>query len=100
MRKLSQILTSLFLTLALPLSAAGQVGDNMRDIEYLRSSQPWLSSSNAAGLSEMPFSRIATAEGFFSKHDGGLIGIEESANSLEAGVSTEAFVKASERVAS
>ena len=98
MRTLSQTLISLILTLALPLYAAGQVRNNMRDIEYLRSSQPWLSSSNAAGLSEMPFNRIATAEGFFSKHDGGLIGIEESANSLEAGISTEAFVKASERV--
>ena len=98
MKTLSQTLTSLFLTLALPLHAAGQVGDNMRDIEYLRSSQPWLSSSNAAGLSEMPINRIATAEGFFSKHNGGLAGIEESANSLEAGISTEAFVKASERV--
>lgn len=85
--------------LALALTVSGQEQRNVRDFEYIRSTTPWLSSRNAAGLGELPVDRIANVEALFHKHDGGLIGIEESDNSFEAGASTEAFIKLSDRFA-
>lgn len=95
MRYLTHTLTLAFLTLA--LNSSGQEHRNVRDFEYIRSATPWISSKNAAGLEDLPVSRIANIEGFFHKHDGELKALNESANSFEAGASTEAFIKLSER---
>ena len=87
----------MFLTLA--LTASGQEQRNVRDFEYIRSTTPWLSSNNAAGLGTLPVDRIANVEALFHKHNGGLVSIEKSDNSYEAGASTEAFIKLSEKFA-
>ena len=87
----------MFLTLA--LTASGQEERNVRDFEYIRSTTPWLSSSNAAGLGTLPVGRIANVEALFHKHDGGLVRLEQSDNSFEAGASTEAFIKLSDKFA-
>ena len=94
MRYLTHILTLIFLALALEVSA--QEYRNIRDFEYIRSATPWISSDNAAGLDALPVGRIANIEAFFHKHDGELRDINESANSFEAGASTEAFISLSE----
>ena len=83
----------MFLTLALTVS--GQEQRNVRDFEYIRSPTPWLSSNNAAGLGTLPVDRIANVEALFHKHNGGLVSIEKSDNSYEAGASTDAFIKLS-----
>ena len=57
----------------------------VRDFEYIRSTTPWLSSNNAAGLGTLPVDRIANVEALFHKHNGGLVSIEKSDNSYEAG---------------
>ena len=94
MRYLTHILTLILLALALEVSA--QEYRNIRDFEYIRSATPWISSDNAAGLDALPVGRIANIEAFFHKHDGELRDINESANSFEAGASTEAFISLSE----
>lgn len=85
--------------LGLGLAASGQEGRSMRDFEFIRSSSPWLTSRNAAGLNTMPTERTVIAEGTFNKDNGGLIGNSGSDNSFKAGVHTESYLKISDRLA-
>ena len=99
MRLLSKISATCFILLGLTLSASGQEGRGMHDFEYVRSSEPWTTSRNAAGLAAMPLDRNTRAEGNFLKENGGLIGNAGSNNSIEAGAMTESFLKISETIA-
>ena len=94
MRYLTHILILAFLAPALHISA--QEYRNIRDFEYIRSATPWITSNNAAGLDAIPVGRIANIEALFHKHDGELRDNNESADSFEAGASTEAFINLSE----
>lgn len=98
MKSLPHRYITLFLALALALSAQGQEHGNIRDIGYLRSTSPWTASRNPAGLSAVTADRTAEAEIHFNKKNGGLAGIDESDNSIEAGAHTEAYVKTSDRM--
>lgn len=88
----------LLLALVLMPCASGQEREGSRDYEFIRSTNPWLSSDNAAWLVLQPVNRIATAEAAFSKQNGGLKGNNESPDSFEAGANTESFVKISDRM--
>lgn len=76
-------------------------GQEMRvyDFCFVRDISPWLTSGNYAGLGTLPTDRIAAAEVFFNKSDGGLAGIEESGDSWKAGAYTESNVRISDRIA-
>ncbi len=76
-------------------------GQEMRvyDFSFVRDISPWLTSGNYAGLGTLPTDRIAAAEMFFNKSDGGLAGIEESGDSWRAGAYTESNVRISDRIA-
>ena len=65
-------------------SASGQEW-RVYDFRFVRDISPWLTSGNYAGLGTLPTDRIAAAEVFFNKSDGGLAGIEESDDSWQAG---------------
>lgn len=83
--------------LALALNVSGQEQRNILDFEYIRSTSPWLNSHNPAGFGSLPVDRIADVNGTLQKQDGGLIAIEESDDSFEAGASTESFIKISDK---
>ena len=99
MRLLSKISMTCMFLLGLGLAASGQEGRSMRDFEFIRSSSPWLTSRNAAGLNTMLTERAVIAEGKFNKDKGGLIGNAGSDNSFKAGAQTESYLKISERLA-
>lgn len=85
--------------LGLAHSASGQEERSMRDFEYVRSSEPWTTSRNAAGLASMQLKRNTRAEGSFIKENGGLIDNAGSNNSIKAGAMTESFLKISDKIA-
>lgn len=99
MRLLSKLSMTCIFLLGLTTGVYGQEGRSMRDFEFIRSSSPWLTSRNAAGLSTMPVKRAAVAEGTFTKDNGGLIGNACSDDSFKAGVQTESYMKISDRMA-
>lgn len=70
----------------------------LHDFDFVESSNPWLSSSNAAGLSTFDYDKIASARAFFNKNNGGLIMPEGSDDSIEAGADTKAYIKISDRL--
>lgn len=98
MRLLSRISVTCMLLLGLGATASGQEGRSMRDFEFIRSSSPWLSSRNAAGLGTMPTDRATVAEGVFTKENGALIGNAGSDNSYKAGAQTESYLRISDRI--
>lgn len=79
--------------------AAAQPRRGLYDFLFVRESNPWLTSSNSAGLGSLQTDRVSYVEAFFTKDDGGLTGIEGSDNALQAGTGTEAYVKISDRIA-
>lgn len=91
----------LFLSAAFCLRAAGQEAPqkNMYDFGFIKDSNPWLSSFNAAGLGTLQVERTSFAEASFDKEDGGVIPVEGSDDSWQAGAQTESFVKISDRIA-
>lgn len=99
MRLLSKISMTCMFLLGLATSASGQGGRSMRDFEFIRSSSPWLTSRNAAGLNTMPTEKASIAEGSITKDNGSLIGNAGSDDSFKAGVHTESYLKISDRLA-
>lgn len=69
------------------------------EFEFIRNTNPWLVSDNAAGLGTLQVPRTSFVEAYFDKDDGGLIPVEGSDNSLEAGALTESYVRISDRIA-
>jgi hypothetical protein len=68
------------------------------DIGYLRQSEAWLGSENAAGLQALPDVRLSTVEAYLHKGNGGFVNYHESDNSTEAGAVTESYYRLNPRV--
>ena len=82
------------------LSVFGQENpESAYEFEFIRNTNPWLISDNAAGLGTLQVPRTSFVEAYFDKDDGGLIPVEGSDNSLEAGALTESYVRISDRIA-
>lgn len=93
--------TSIFLLgflFCLP-SRGQQPQRNVYEFDFIKASNPWLTSSNAAGIGTLQVDRSSFVEAYFNKEDGGLIPVEGSDNSLLAGALTESFVRISDRIA-
>lgn len=97
MRLLSKISAACAMLLGLTASADGQEARSMHDFGFIQATSPWITSRNAAGLTALPVERAAKAEGAFSKSDGGLIDNAGSENSFQAEISTESYMRISER---
>jgi hypothetical protein len=65
---------------------------------YLRQSEAWLGSENAAGLQSLPNVRLSTVEAYLHKGNGGFVNYYESDNSTEAGAVTESYFRLNPRV--
>lgn len=77
---------------------AAAISASAQDFRFLQEKEPWLSGTNAAGLTRFNGSRISIVEGGYSKDNGGLIGTNESKDSYGAGIETESYMKYSDRM--
>ncbi len=69
------------------------------EFDFIKESNPWLTSSNASGLGTLQPDRTSVVEAGLSKENGGLVPSYGSDNSIQAGLSTESFIKLSDKVA-
>lgn len=96
----TKIYTSIMLLAAFVVQAAGQSGQRgMYDFDFIKMSNPWLTSSNASGLRTLQTDRTSFVEVYLDKENGGLIPVEGSDDSWQAGARTESFVRISDRIA-
>ncbi len=92
-------------TLAIAALLCGSVASaqapqrGLYDFDFIKGSNPWLTSANAAGLGTLQPDRTSVIEADFNKEDGGIAPSYGSDNSLQAGLSTESFVRISDKVA-
>lgn len=84
--------------LFLPRIISGQEKESY-DFDYVRATEPWLSSLNPAGLGALREGRIARAEARFTKSDGDLTDIWNSSDSWQAEACTESNMRISEKMA-
>ena len=70
----TKIYTSIMLLVAFVVQAAGQSGQRgMYDFDFIKMSNPWLTSSNASGLRTLQTDRTSFVEVYLDKENGGLI---------------------------
>ena len=69
----------------------------LRNYEFVKQQSPWLTSSNAAGLTFYQAKNIAMAEAGLSYAEGGLIDYWQAPRVLQANVRAEAFQRLSAR---
>jgi hypothetical protein len=66
---------------------------SLPDFAFIRQSEAWLCSENAAGLQYLPVSDISFAEAYMSKNDGNFINYYQSDNSYKWGALTESYYR-------
>ena len=76
------------------LTARGQT----RDYDYIKETNLWLGSRNAAGIGTFDMQRIAVARAYAVKENGGLVGIEGSDDSIKGALETESYNRISDRM--
>lgn len=69
-----------------------------KDYSYVKQSEAWFGSENAAGLSRLSIDRISLAEVFFNKQNGELINYYQSDNCYTWGAETESFYRLNPKV--
>lgn len=74
---------------------AAQSADSIRwrNITYMRQSEAWLSSENAAGLHALSIPHLSTAEVYANKQNGDFVNYYQSNNSFEFGAQVESFYR-------
>ena len=70
----------------------------LRDYQYVRQSDPWLTHHNAAALTRFAVDNIVEAEATLTKGDGGLVNFDDSQNTLQGNVRAESFYRLSPHV--
>ena len=68
-----------------------------RDYGFIKRSDPWLSSVNAAALTRFATASIAEAELSLTRTKGGFVDYRDSPNALQLGASVESFYRLSDR---
>lgn len=79
-------------------SSAQELPKPYADIEYIRKSNAWLTSKNAAGLNHFNAGNISNVEGYFKKEDGGFKNYFQSDNSQEYGVQADSYTRLNSKV--
>jgi hypothetical protein len=80
------------------LSGSAQDSLLLRDYQFVRQSDPWLTHHNAAALTRFAVDNIVEAEASLTKGDGGLVNFDDSQNTLQGNVRTESFYRLSPSV--
>ena len=96
---MKQGLTILFCCLCLNLAAQTDQPDStlLRDFRFVKHSDPWLTSRNAAGLTHYHTQNIAEAEAYVAFARGELADYYQSPKVLQAGAGVEAFYRINRR---
>lgn len=94
MRLRSIILAAILL---LPVHSFAQT-PSVQAFDVLQLYSPWLTSSNRAGLNQLPVGHIARAGVEVVKSDGGYRNLYESSNALEARIGAQAYSHATQRL--
>lgn len=68
------------------------------DFWYVRNSNPWLTSDNAAGFNSLDIPKTSFAETFFIKGNGRFVNFYQSDNSFRFGGTTESFLRLNNKV--
>jgi len=71
----------------------------LRDFSFVKATNPWLTSDNAAGLTQYDSRNIATAEVNYEFDKGGLVNYDGSPRTISLGAETEAYQRLSKRIA-
>lgn len=95
---LTQKITLALLTCIAALSASAQDSLLLRDYQFVRQSDPWLTHQNAAALTRFAADNIVEAEATLAKGNGGLVNFADSRNTLQGNVRAESFYRLSRRV--
>lgn len=76
-------------------AAMAQSSDSIRlkDFPFIKKSEAWLNSENAAGLHALPVDHVSIAEVYVNKQDGKFVNYHQSDNSLAFGAQTESFYR-------
>jgi hypothetical protein len=80
----------------LPLTAQDSL--LLRDYQFVRQSDLWLTHRNAAALTRFATDNIVEAEASLTKGNGGLVNFDDSRNTLVGNVRAESFYRLSRRV--
>lgn len=85
---------------ALSLTIVAQPADSIgwRDFSYIKQSEAWLGSENAAGLGKLQVERVSMAEAYFKKQHGAFCNYAQSEESYRWGAGTESFYRLNPRV--
>jgi hypothetical protein len=67
-------------------------------LDYIRLSEAWLDSENAAGLQYLPIQKISLAEVYLNKSNGKFVNYYQSDNSYEWGASTESYLRLNPKI--
>lgn len=78
--------------------SAQELAKPYADIDYIRKSNAWLSSKNAAGLNHFNAGNISNAELFFKKEDGGFKNHFQSDNSQAYGIQADSYTRLNSKV--
>jgi hypothetical protein len=71
---------------------------NWQDFSYIKYSEAWLTSYNAAGLKYLPVNDISEAKAYVNKKDGDFINYYQSDNSYELGAQIESFYRLNPKI--
>lgn len=77
---------------------AQEIDSNWLDIDFIKTTEPWLESKNAAGLQHFQFRRISSASAFVKKANGDFKNFNASGNSFDAGASTSSIYRLNDKV--
>jgi len=94
---LTKKITSTLLLWALALSVHAQDSLLLRNYQFVKQYDPWLTSSNGAALTRYQAKNIAEAEMVLNKGNGGLVDFWQSDNTLQAGAGIESFYRLNKR---
>mgnify|MGYP003292056176 CR=1 FL=1 len=81
------------------MSLSASVMAQKADFKYVQDANPYLTSSNAAGLGRYNEPQVSLVELGFLKDNGGLVGIDGSDDDWKAELGTESYVRISDRIA-
>lgn len=77
--------------------SAQQKADTAADIDYIRESNAWLQSENAAGLSQYRSINISDAKVYYQKNNGGFRNYYQSNDSQEYGLNAASYTRLTEK---
>lgn len=81
-----------------PIQLLAQQNQGWKDYNYVKQSDAWFTSENAAGLNRLSVDNISKAEINFQKNDGDFVNYDQSNDSYNAGANVESLYRLNPKV--